>query len=235
MRRAALICAYNEEQTAAAVIAATLRYVDLVIFVNDGSTDRTLETVQRRFGRNPQVKIITWGRNRGKGAALLAGFRYFLRRRIPLLVTLDADGQHDPTQIPLLLLLLERKAVDMVIGSRYGKVERHVPIMRAVFNIFASFIMLLTTGAFFADVASGYRAYTRAAIKAMVPKLSLAGYGIELEILRAATMVKLRLATLPVRCIYLGRKANLPALAVDYFRFALKYKCDICKRLLRLR
>ena len=114
----ALIAGYNEENTAADAIGDTLKHVDKVIFCNDGSTDRTLETIMKRFSKNKRVKILSWDENRGKGYAVMQGFKEFLRADGNILVTIDADGQHDPKEIDSLVSLIERKTSDVVIGAR---------------------------------------------------------------------------------------------------------------------
>ena len=75
MKTYALICAYNEEGAVNKVIKSTLKYVDKVIVVNDGSTDRTLQEVKGSFGKNRKVIIVSYPKNRGKGNAMKAGFR----------------------------------------------------------------------------------------------------------------------------------------------------------------
>ena len=120
MKTYALICAYNEEGAVNKVIKSTLKYVDKVIVVNDGSTDRTLQEVKGSFGKNRKVIIVSYPKNRGKGNAMKAGFRQFLKTRGDLLVTLDADGQHDPKDIPIVMSLVKNGYSDVVIGIKGG-------------------------------------------------------------------------------------------------------------------
>lgn len=233
MKIVALIPAYNEEKTVASVINKTLKYVDEVIFVNDGSVDNTLDAVKKL--RNKRVKILSHYPNRGKGFALRKGFKEFLKSgKKGVIVTIDADGQNDPSQIPMLSVLIEKNLCDVVVGSRYTKIETAYPRVRVLFNIISNFVMLLTAGGFFADVASGFRAYSREAVKKILPWLGLDGYGIELEILKFCAEERLRLATVPVTCDYaVGRKQNFKKIAKEYFKFAWKYKSDIFRRLLK--
>lgn len=232
MKTYALICAYDEEKTATDVIGRTLRYVDKVIFVNDGSTDNTLEVVQKRFSKNKNVIIITYPENHGKGYALITGFKYFLKQRGDVLVTLDADGQHNPDEIPTVKLMVESGYSDIVIGSRYARLKGF-PRFRVFFNIFSTMVLLLTSGGFFADVASGFRCYSRHAIESILPRLNLYGFGIELETLQVAKEKELKVSTVSVSCKYdkSGEKPNFNKLAVGYFNFAFKYKKEILKRI----
>ena len=235
MKNYALICAYNEEKTVASVIRKTLKYVDKIIFVNDGSTDNTLKVVQNNFGRNKNVIIITYPDNMGKGYALTTGFKRFLKENGDILITLDADGQHDPTQIPMVKLMVEKGVCDIVIGSRYAKIKDY-PMMRVIFNIISTLIMLITSGTFYSDVASGFRCYSDKAVKKIAQKLTLYNFGIELEILKLSTEENLKVGIVPVTCSYdAGTKPNFSRIARGYISFIFKYWKDIGRRILRIK
>jgi len=235
MKTYALICAYNEEKTVTDIISKTLKYVDKIIFVNDGSMDKTLENVQKRFVKNKNVIVITYPENRGKGYALITGFKHFLKEKGKTLVTIDADGQHDPSQIPVVRLMVEKGFSDVTIGSRYSRLEGY-PKVRIYLNVIAVIAVLLATGAFFADIASGFRCYSRKAIKRILSHLSLYGFGIELETLKFFKDKNLRITTVPVSCSYAtGKKQNITKIARGYFEFMWKYRKDILKRMLGMK
>ncbi|MCD6477004.1 MAG: glycosyltransferase family 2 protein [Candidatus Aenigmarchaeota archaeon] len=228
----ALICAYNEEKTIREVVKDTLKYVNKVIVVNDGSTDNTLEKIKGI----KNVDIISYKQNKGKGYALIKGFKHFLNKKGKILITIDADKQHDPSQIPAIKTLVQQNIADIVIGSRYSrkKVSKY-PLIRVFFNIGVNLTMILITGSFFADVASGFRCYSRNAIKKIISDLKAYDYGIEPEILVSATKHNLRIATIPVTCHYFSRKRdNFGKLAKSYLKFAWKHKIDILKKIFRL-
>ena len=233
MKTYALICAYNEEDNATEMIAKSLRHVDRVIFVNDGSSDKTLENVSSKFGKNSRVIVISYSQNQGKGHAMIEGFGRFLKEDGDVLVTLDADGQHNPDEIPVVTTMIEHKYADVVIGSRYLKLTGY-PRVRVFFNVFSTMLLLVSSGGFFTDVASGYRAYSKKAVKAILPRLDLQGYGIELEILQIAKEVDLKISTVPVSCSYdANEKPNFFKLAYGYIRFALKYKYPMAHRIFK--
>ena len=94
MKVLALIPAYNEEKTLGGVLTATQPFVDGMLVVNDGSTDRTSQ-IARAHGAIVVEHVI----NRGLGAAIGTGFATARRLRAEVVVTLDADGQHDPAEI----------------------------------------------------------------------------------------------------------------------------------------
>ena len=230
MSTVALVAAYNEESTAAETIENVLNYVDRVIFCNDGSIDRTLQNVKKSFGHNPKVKIISWDKNRGKGYALIRGFEEFLKSEGDILVTFDADGQHYAEEISSLVALIKQKISDIVIGAR---MILHSPSrVRIFFNVMVNLVMLLTTGSMYVDISSGLRAYSKNAIKKILPHLTLHDFGIEPEIMRAASLSKLKVATVPVNVNYQrGRKGNIWRLANSYLRFAWVYRSDIIRRI----
>jgi glycosyltransferase involved in cell wall biosynthesis len=233
MKKYALICAYNEEDNASDIIARSLKHVDKVIFVNDGSTDKTLDSVNSKFGNNSRVIVISSHENHGKGHAMIDGFRMFLKENGDTLVTLDADDQHNPDEIPVVTTMIENGYSDVVIGSRYLKLTGY-PRMRVFFNVFSTMILLVSSGGFFTDVASGYRAYSNKAVKAILPRLDLQGYGIELEILQIAKEEDLKISTVPVSCKYdVNEKPNFFKLAYGYIRFAFKYKYPMVHRIFK--
>ncbi len=230
MKICSLICAYNEETTADEVVSKTLDYVDRIIFVNDGSIDKTLENVQANYGGNEKVEIISWEENKGKGYALVEGFKKFLESDCDTLVTIDADGQHEPNNIPYLVLPLRPSYTDMVIGTRLSR-KTIYPRKRVFFNVLTSMIVLLTTGGFYPDVASGFRAYTRNGVERILPHLKAHDFSTELEILRAMQLEGLAGAAVPINCNE-PKKANFGKLANAYLGFAWRNKGDILKRIL---
>ena len=231
MKSCALICAYNEEKTVAEVIEKTLKHVDKVILVNDGSKDGTLKNVENAFRSNKRVIIISYEKNQGKGHAMILGFARFLREGDDALVTLDADMQHDPKEIPVVMSMVKNGYSDMVIGSRYTR-KQNMPKVRVLFNVFSTLVLLLSSGGFFTDVASGFRCYSREAVKLILPSLKTEDFGIELEILQIIREKDLKTSTVPVSCSYeCGKKTNFNKLASGYFRFALKYRKNILHRL----
>jgi glycosyltransferase involved in cell wall biosynthesis len=232
MKNYALICAYNEERTCADVIKKTLKFVDKVIFVNDGSTDKTLEVVESELGKDRRVIILTHKINRGKGQALMTGFDKFLKEKGDNVITIDADGQSNPSEIPNLLMLAEKKIADIVIGSRYTRKRPKIPFIRVVLNVLVNMLMVLISGSFYSDLSSGFRCYSNESIRKMLPELKIEGYGIEADTLRVASLKGLSVAVIPVSVTYgTGKKSNLVKMGKSYAEFAWKCKGDIVKRI----
>jgi glycosyltransferase involved in cell wall biosynthesis len=233
MKTVVLICAYNEEKTILQVLSETFKHVDDVIIVDDGSRDATtsiLQSMKSPKGKNLHKLFFAF--NKGKGAAIRRGFTYFIEdMKSDFLVTLDADLQHDPKEIKNITSLLKNKVADVVIGSRYMK-TKDKPQLKIFLNILANINLFLASGAFFSDVSSGYRSYTREAIGKILPMLSFNSFGIELEILKACMDNDLRVGVIPVECDYtVGKKTNLMRLFKGHWQFAWKYKRNMIKKL----
>jgi glycosyltransferase involved in cell wall biosynthesis len=151
------IPAYNEEKTIAKVIANTKKYADTIIVADDGSTDDT-GLIAEDLG----AKVLRHARNKGKGEALKTIFGSARNLRADVLVTLDADGQHDPSRIPELTRpILEHKA-DIIIGSR---MRQEIPrLRRAAHKVLDAATSVSDIDGAIVDSQSGYRAYSRRAI-----------------------------------------------------------------------
>ena len=124
-----------------------------VIVVDDGSPDATAVAA-----RDLADWTIRLPENRGKGAALRAGFREVLRSDDTIVITLDADGQHDPAYAPQLIAALD--GCDMVIGAR-ARPGSAMPLRRRLTNAMASLAIARVTGVRLHDTQSGYRAFRR--------------------------------------------------------------------------
>jgi glycosyltransferase involved in cell wall biosynthesis len=162
-RTLVIIPAWNEEEALPGTLAelAHLRPDLDVLVVSDGSTDRTAD-VARLAG----ATVVELPFNLGIGGALQTGFRYAVRHRYERAVQFDADGQHDPAEIAVLLRALDAGA-DMVIGSRFGEgtVEYRVgPLRRSAMRVL-HFSVNAMTHRDFSDTSSGFRAFDRAVLE----------------------------------------------------------------------
>ena len=192
----ACIPAYNEERTIARVIIEAQRYVDKVIICDDGSTDLTGE-IARRLG----AEVVRHERNMGYGAALSTLFRAARIADASAMVILDADLQHDPSDIPRLLSPVVSGEADIVIGSRFlSGVGSGVPKYR---GLGIKVITRLVRGVSYSDVSdaqSGFRAYSRRAIQLITP--SEQGMGASTEILLKAKEFGLKVVEVPIKVSY---------------------------------
>lgn len=193
MKTIAVIPAYNEAATIAGVLERTRGFVDDMIVVDDGSTDRTGE-----IARVQGAVVVRHVINRGLGAAIGTGFEKARRMKADAVVTLDADGQHDPSQIPTLVAQLEAGA-DVVIGSRMLE-RRGMPWYRVVANMFGNLATLLLFGAWASDSQSGFRAFSAYALTQI--QIVTNRMEVSSELIAEIKRHKLSLAEVPVKAIY---------------------------------
>lgn len=162
------IPAHDEEATIAEVVSETEAYADCVIVIDDGSDDDTADRA-----REAGAVVIEHPYNRGYGAALRSSFRAARARDAAHLLTLDGDGQHDPTDIPRLVAEQHRTNAAVVIASRF--VEGHQNTIPTYRRFGLRTIGLLTnvtllaehSGPWINDTQSGFRAYDRRAIDSL--------------------------------------------------------------------
>lgn len=196
-RVVACIPALNEEKTIAKVIIRAKRHVDRVVVVDDGSTDDTT-LIAEGLG----AKVIKHERNLGYGAALRSCFEAGRDLGADVIVTLDADGQHDPDQIPKVAEPVKREIADLVVGSRFlgANTGAEAPAHRR-FGI--KVLTELTEAASkvpISDAQSGFRAYSRNAIEKVLPTEQ--GMGASVEILIKASQCHLRILEVPINVRY---------------------------------
>jgi glycosyltransferase involved in cell wall biosynthesis len=199
----AIIPAYNENETIGKVVDETNKYVSFVIVVDDGSSDNTSEVAASMNARVVRNKY-----NAGKGAALKRGFVECLKYNPDIVVTLDADGQHDPEEIPKLLEPIENEEADIVIGSRYGETYvnfQAIPRYRRVGLSFIDFMNRNLANSKIKDTQSGFRIYSRNVLNIM-SQFSSTGFGAETEQLATAELHGLRVVEVPISVRYDGLK-----------------------------
>ena len=153
----ASICAYEEEGNIGEVLAKMpkdingLPYTTLVVV--DGGDDRTAEIARSFDG----VVVIEFPVNLGHGVALQVTYRYCINNGVKYVVTLDADGQNDPAEIPQVLQPLVDDKADFVVASRVLGVDKTTDVVRKSGVRFFSFVMNRMTGAKLTDTSTGYR------------------------------------------------------------------------------
>lgn len=161
----AVIPLWNEQESLEAMhaaLSAALRELGRpyeILFVNDGSTDRSREILRELFAKDRAVRVISFRGHYGKSAGLMAGFKY---ARYPLVATLDADLQDEPTEIPRLLEALEKNDLDMVTG---WKKERHDPFIKVVTSRMFNWVTSQFTGIRLHDYNSGFKLYRKDALE----------------------------------------------------------------------
>lgn len=192
------IPAYNEEKTIASIILQAQKRVDTVVVCDDGSQDMTAEIAQR-LG----AIVIRHDKNRGYGAALKSLFEKAKTLSADILVTLDADGQHDAKEIQALIQPIVEGKTDIAVGSRLLNGSKGVPRYRRFgIEIFTRMSNGNKREQKLTDAQCGFRAYNRRAIETF--NLSEPGMGASLEILIQARDKGLTITEVPVETRYDG-------------------------------
>ena len=150
---AVLIPAFCEEKTVGEVVAAARAYVGSVIVVDDASTDETAARAEVAG-----AKVIRRSVNGGKGAALVEGFKYLLEQGFDAVITLDADGFHDPDYIVTFLDTYYRTRIPVLIGNRMAEPNR-VPLVRRWSIRAMSYWLYRLMGVYVPDPPCGFRFY----------------------------------------------------------------------------
>jgi len=189
-----LICipAYNAESTISEVVKQCKEFVDVVLVVNDGSTDNT-ESIARQAG----AEIISHKKNRGYGGAIKTGLIEGLKRNAKITITFDADLQHDASDIPKLIEPIRSEKADIVIGSRFLGHKHNVKSYRKFGIKFITFLVNTFTKNKIKDTESGLRSYSSYALKKIVPTLETEGMGMSAEIILRASVKNLTIFEIP--------------------------------------
>ncbi len=210
MKAIAVIPAKDAESCVGDVVRGLRRSLpDLpVLVVDDGSTDHTSERA-REAGADVARREV----NGGKGAALQTGFDAALERGAEAVLTLDADGQHDPAYAGRLLEALE--SADLVVGSRDSD-RTGMPWVRRATNTVTTWFVSRLAGQRIEDSQSGYRAIRASVLRAVRPESRRFDY--ESEFLIQAARRKFRIAATPIPTLY-----NAPGSHIHPFRDTIRF------------
>jgi glycosyltransferase involved in cell wall biosynthesis len=198
-RIVALIPGYQEGPRIAAVVEAARRHLPVVV-VDDGSTDDTAAQAE-----SAGATVLVQRPNAGKGAALRAGFRHALEGGAAAVVTLDADGQHDPSEIPAFLAAFDATHPELIIGRRdFGS----MPASRRLSNTLGGWVFSAAVGRRVADNQSGYRLIGRRLMPALLDS-DEPGFEFEVEMIARCIALGLPIADVPIRTIYAGEPSHI--------------------------
>lgn len=154
----AVIPAYNEATQIADVIKNTSAFVDRIVVVDDGSRDDTA-----RIAREAGATVIQHPINRGLGATLGTGIKAARQLGGEVIITLDADGQHLPHEIPLFIEAIRERGHDAVLGSRMIELKGNMPLKRRMYQRIGNLLTYMLFGLFVSDSQSGFRAFSGSA------------------------------------------------------------------------
>ncbi|MGB9832344.1 MAG: glycosyltransferase family 2 protein [Caldisericum exile] len=220
----AIIPAKDEAQNIKDVIIKTRKYVDFVLVIDDGSIDDT-KTVAESAG----AFVIRNEVNLGKADALKIGFRYAIEHNFDTIVLLDADGQHDPDELPKLLNKLN-EGYDIVVGARKF-LPQLMPPLRIFANSFSSFLVSVICGTKILDSQSGYRVLRAEVAKKI--KFETKRYQLDTEMLIKAAKCGFKIAFVEINTIYTNRAKSKINQIIDPLKFlfvTLKLAFYRCKK-----
>lgn len=201
MRWLTAIPVYNEADHVRRVLSEVRRHSPEILVVNDGSTDGTASLLARERG----IRQVTHPANRGYGAALISAFDYARKHNYDVLVTMDCDGQHEPSRLPVLLESLDN--ADIVSGSRYLRDFRQdtpAPTERRYINRTITNEINERYGLTLTDAFCGFKAYRRDALEKL--RITETGWGMPLQLWVQAAKLGLRVKEIGVPRLYLDPK-----------------------------
>lgn len=171
-----------------------------VLFIDDGSTDGSREVLEDLEGKDEKVYLIRNAQREGYGASLIRGFSFSLDKGYDFVVTIDADGQHDPRHLPE--FFGELMNFEVVLGSRYlnYKTDPSVPLDRYLINRYICSLLNHLFDTYLSDPFCGYRGYRASFLKEV--KLEEKGYGLGLEIILEVIRLRSSFKEIAVELIY---------------------------------
>jgi glycosyltransferase involved in cell wall biosynthesis len=200
MKACAIVPCYNVGALCVPVIEQTRNFVDGIIAVDDGSTDDTALHLAKTH-----AEVLKHERNAGKGAALLTAFNHFIISKtyadFDTVLTIDADGQHNPKEIRLLLDAFVANPDCVVVGTR--EVDRSdIKFRRRLGNILSRYFISKVCRQYVPDTQSGFRVFSRGLLQKIMPGLIPGRYEMETAFLIRAARAGYRIVPVTVSTIY---------------------------------
>lgn len=186
-----IIPAHNESEKIGSVIDDVKKYCKNIVVVDDGSRDDTYGVAKSK-----KVVVLRHIVNLGKGAALKTGCDYVTKKEESNIIAIDADGQHEPKEIPKFLEALEE--ADIVFGVR--KLNKNMPAVFRFGNWFINFVTYILYGLKLRDTQCGYRAFSTETYKRI--RWNASDYSMESEMITNAGKKRLKYKEIPIETIY---------------------------------
>ncbi|MGB9694743.1 MAG: glycosyltransferase family 2 protein [Caldisericaceae bacterium] len=220
----AIIPAKDEAKNILNVVERTRNYVDQVLVIDDGSQDKTSDLAKSAGAlviRNPQ--------NLGKADSLKIGFEFAIKERADYLLLIDADGQHNPDEIPLFISKMA-EGYDIVVGARKFD-PKLMPALRIFANTTSSVILSKICGTKILDSQSGYRLLRKEVVERI--EFTSKRYQLETEMLVKAARCGFKIGFVEIATIYRAEAKSKINQLIDPIKFlfiALKLSMYKCKK-----
>jgi glycosyltransferase involved in cell wall biosynthesis len=215
---AAIIPAYLEEKHIADVARRTLRQLDNVVVVDDGSVDATAERA-----RQGGADVIIHEQNRGKGESIKTGFKHWLDRGLAYVIVLDGDGQHLPEEIDRFLAAASSGIGELLVGTRMNDVSK-MPLLRRAVNRYMSRKISRACGQEIPDTQCGFRMVHRSIMSNLLGGTERFDY--ETEMLILASRAGCRIASVPISTVYSDEVSSIHPVrdTLRFFKLMRRYK-----------
>jgi len=209
-RVCAIVPAFNEARHIGALLEGIKKRLEHIIVINDGSTDLTASIAVSK-----NVRVIQNTSNKGKGNALRQGFDLALKDGYEYIITIDADGQHDPEEVPRFIDRISSagEGTGLVSGNRMTDIE-DMPPQRIFFNKLSSKIVSRLCGQSIPDALCGYRIISARALRSI--DLSCNRFDIVPEILISMSDIGSNIHSIDIKTLYADEKSHIRPLRDAY-------------------
>jgi glycosyltransferase involved in cell wall biosynthesis len=200
-----IVPAFNEEKLLGKTLQTMPDFVDVIIVVNDGSSDGTAEVIEEHKKLDNRLVCITHHINQGVGQTLIDGYVKARELKVDIAAIMAGDAQMDPNDLPALLYPISEGLADYTKGNRLlvEDVAEHMPTHRLIGNSFLTFLTKFATGYWHVmDPQSGYTAISGRALKTIPIERMIKGYGYPADILNMLNLHNFRVADVEVRPVY---------------------------------
>lgn len=201
-----VIPAYNEESKISKVITTLPKFVDLIILVDDASSDKTISKAEEAAKKAKfKLKVLAFRQNKGVGAAIVAGYKEALAQKITATAVMAGDAQMDPGELKDIVIPVVKQEAEYVKGNRliYGQAWRMMPKVRYLGNSVLSLLTKATSGYWHvADSQTGYTAISLEALEKIDLDDLYARYGFPNDLLVHLNVINGRVKEIPIKPIY---------------------------------
>jgi glycosyltransferase involved in cell wall biosynthesis len=210
MKACVVIPTYNEARTISVLVKQIRKQGLDALVIDDGSSDNS-----GQIARDNGALLLKNEQNLGKGASLIKGFDWALKNSYDAVITMDGDGQHLPEEIPDFIQAAQDRDKDIIIGNRMSQ-RRNMPLVRVWTNKFMSWIISKVTKQKIPDSQCGFRLIKKEVLARL--HLVTSKYEIESEILIKASRLGFKIASVPIKSVYVGERSHINPF-IDTLRF----------------